>query len=108
MNKYEHADNSVKIFGGKPEQYLEIHELIDSNKVVTPSIFGRFFLHHFDVGLVILETIFGKNTKDKKVPVRHVLIQHLLEDYGCLVTFENHWLPVMDDVSQNWKHVKVF
>jgi hypothetical protein len=101
MNKYEHADSSVTIFGGKPEQYLEIHELIDSNKVVTPSIFGRFFLHHFDVGLVILEAIFGKNTKNKKVPVRHVFIQHLLEDYGRLVTFENHWVPAMDDLKRH-------
>jgi hypothetical protein len=99
MNKYEHAASSAKIFGGKPEDYEEFHALIDSNKTVTPSIFGRFFLHHFDVGLIILEKVFGKKIGPKKVPVKDLLAQHLLEDYGQLITFKDHWLPVLERSS---------
>jgi hypothetical protein len=95
MNKYEHASNSAKIFGGKATDYEEFHALIDSNKTVTPSIFGRFFLHHFDIGLILLEKVFGKNIGSKKIPLKELLAQHLIEDYGQLITFKEHWLPAL-------------
>lgn len=96
MNKYEHASNSAKIFGGKATDYEEFHAFIDSNKMVSPSIFGRFFLHHFDVGLILLEKVFGKNVGSKKIPVKELLAQHLIEDYGQLITFKEHWLPALN------------
>ena len=95
MNKYEHSAQSANIFGGKASDYETFHSLIDSNKTVTPSIFGRFFLHHIDVGLVILEHVFGKHIGPKKVPAKKLLIQHLLEDYDQILTFKEHWLPAL-------------
>jgi hypothetical protein len=91
MNKYEHADTSARLFGGKSKEYEEFHALIDSNKLVTPSIFGRFFLHHIDVGLPIVERVLGTHIGSLKVPTRSLFIQHLLEDYGCVPTFKNDW-----------------
>ncbi len=91
MNKYEHADTSARLFGGKSKEYEELHALIDSNKLVTPSIFGRFFLHHIDVGLPIAERILGTHIGSLNVPTRSLFIQHLLEDYGCVPTFEKDW-----------------
>ncbi|MEN9582964.1 MAG: hypothetical protein RL641_918 [Candidatus Parcubacteria bacterium] len=100
MNKYEHAENSAKIFGGKSKDYEAFHALIDFNKVVTPSIFGRFFLHHIDVGLLILEKIFGNKIGPKNVPAKQLLMQHLLEDYDQLLTFEKHWMPAIEETDQ--------
>ncbi len=95
MNKYEHSAQSAKIFGGDAQMYEEIHALIDSNKVVTPSIFGRFFLHHIDVGLPLLEKIFGEHIGKEKIPVKKILLQHLFEDYDQILTFAKHWFPAL-------------
>ncbi len=100
MNKYEHADNSAQIFGGKAKEYEDIHALIDSNKLVTPSIFGRFFLHHSDVGGPILKKVFGEKIGSKNVPVEHILIEHLLEDYNQVLTFRDHWIPALEEAKQ--------
>jgi hypothetical protein len=108
MNKYEHADNSAIIFGGKSEDYISIHELIDSNKLVTPSIFGRFFLHHLDVGGVILRNIFGEFVGTGKVPIEDILKQHLLEDYGRILTFESDWRPVLEANIKNLPQLRSF
>lgn len=93
MNKYQHAHQSAIIFGGESKDYLAIHELIDSNKVVSPSIFGRFFLHHYDVGGYILEHVFGKEIKG--VEVKKILLQHLFEDYGKVIFFKD-WVSSFD------------
>ncbi len=97
MNKYEHAANSAMIFGGDPKEYQPFHALIDSNKVVTPSIFGRFFLHHMDIGLPILEAVFGKTIGEKQIPAKDLLAQHLIEDYGQVLTFADHWAPALSE-----------
>mgnify|MGYP003552596844 FL=1 len=91
MNKYEHADTSARLFGGNSKEYEEFHSLIDSNKLVTPSIFGRFFLHHIDVGLPVVEQILGTHIGSLNVPTQSLFIQHLLEDYGCVPRFEKDW-----------------
>lgn len=97
MNKYEHAENSALLFGGNYTDYLPVHEIIDSNKTVTPSIFGRFFMHHIDVGLPILEKIFGKTIGDRSIPVKNLLAQHLIEDYGRVITYKDDWWPAIKE-----------
>jgi hypothetical protein len=97
MNKYEHSENSSKIFGGASKEYEEFHALIDSNKVVTPSIFGRFYLHHLDIGLPILIKVFGEKIGSKKVPTESLLLQHLFEDYGKILTFGGDWMPALKE-----------
>lgn len=93
MNIHEHAESSAKIFGGNSKDYLPIHEIIDGNKLVSASIFCRFFMHHYDVGNFLLNRAFGKILTTSNILVEHVLIQHLLEDYGQIVNFENDWCP---------------
>lgn len=97
MTKHEHADKSAKIFGGKSELYLPIHELIGLGKTKTLSVFRGLSIHHYDVGRLILEKIFGKivpGTED--VAVADVLAQSLIEDYGKILTFEEHWSKLME------------
>ncbi len=103
MKSIIHSNRSANMFGGSPENYLPIHEIIDWQKLfVTPLVFGRFFLHHVDIGLPIIESIFGKGLSVTKTPmklfkyhteVRYVFLQHIFEDFGGIVTFKNHWLP---------------
>jgi len=100
---YERAENSAKIFDGKPEQYFAIHRLIDSNKTVTPSIFGRFFLHHYDFGRVILKKIFGEVVEGTDAPVEEVLLQHLFEDYDMIPSFERDWMNAFTKVGSQIK-----
>lgn len=80
------------IFGeGHPGHYLPIHQTIDLHKIVTPTVTARFLMHHYDVGGAILAKMFGSNVPETRIPVRDVLIQHLLEDYGQVPCFED-WL----------------
>lgn len=94
MNSRLHAEHSAQIFGGKPEQYLAIHEMIDGNKVASSSIFGRFFMHHYDIGGEILYALFGKTIKVNskiKVDTKEILLQHLIEDYDQIPVLQN-WM----------------
>lgn len=82
---YIHALSSAKRFGGKPEDYLEIHNLMDSSKAVIADSRHRALTHtSWFVGF-ILEKIFGttiQNSDGKTVSVRDVGEQHILEDFG--------------------------
>ena len=90
MNHQDHIRNSVEIFGGQEKDYEDIHRTIDMNKLATASVYGRFFLHHVDIGGAILEKIFGKSFKSsegKEVATVDILKQHLIEDYEDLPKF---------------------
>ncbi len=79
-----HAESSANKFGGKPEDYIEIHNLMDSSKSVLADNRHRA-LTHTSWFLFILEKIFGTvitNSEGKKVSVRDVGEQHILEDFG--------------------------
>lgn len=80
-----HAQSSVKRYGGKPEDYLEIHNLLDSSKAAIADNRHRALTHNsWFIGHVI-EKVFGvtiTNSDGKKVSVRDVAEDHVLEDYG--------------------------
>ena len=79
-----HALSSARRFGGEPEDYLEIHNLLDSSKGVIADNRHRALTHNAWFLSVILERIFGSvitNSEDKVVSVRDVGEQHILEDY---------------------------
>lgn len=82
-----HAENSAKKFGGKTEDYLDIHELMDSSGEVFPDVRHRALTHHrWFIGKILVR-IFGetrKNSAGKRYSVREVAEQHILEDYGAL------------------------
>lgn len=97
MHSSGHAHNSSRLFGGSFKDYLEIHQVIDYNKLVSASVYNRYMLHHYDIGLAFLKAIHGNtiitsNTSIKKNKVSLALIvrQHLLEDYNDIPMF-NHW-----------------
>ncbi len=80
-----HAISSAKKFGGKWEDYVEIHELMDSSKAVMADNRHRALTHNSWFISVILPKIFGETFKRKSdngiVSTRDIAEQHVLEDY---------------------------
>lgn len=96
MNSWFHAKSAAKKWGGEPEDYLPIHEFIDSSKQVIGDVRHRSVYHH-TLGVFLCEKIFGKTItvksksgrKKVQVPVRLIAERHILEDLG--------WLPSPKD-----------
>lgn len=92
MNSWNHAQSAARKWGGRPEDYLPIHEFIDSSKQVIGDVRHRSVYHH-TLGAYLCQRIFGNTlTVTKKsghgthqVPVRLIAERHILEDLG--------WLP---------------
>lgn len=84
---YVHAKNSVRKWGGNVEDYLPLHQLMDSSKSVIGDNRHRTLTHNswFIGADGPLERIFGvviRNSDDKDVSVRDIGEQHILEDFG--------------------------
>lgn len=90
MNSWYHAKSCARKWGGAAEDYLPVHEFIDSSKQVIGDVRHRSLYHH-TMGVFLCERIFGKTLtipKDNgsvQVPVRLIAERHILEDLG--------WLP---------------
>lgn len=105
MKPYIHAENSVKKFGGKIEDYLAIHDFMDSSKAHVPDIRHRAIFHS-SFGCYIVEKIFGvtiTNSENRTVQVRDVAEQHILEDLGKIPTLQD-WLSEMNIKQWMTKH----
>lgn len=95
-----HAKSSARKFGGQPEDYLAIHQKLDSSKSVFPDNRHRALTHN-SWFLFILEDIFGvtiENSDGKRVSVREVGEQHILEDFG------NTFIPSAQDYLENLEY----
>lgn len=80
-----HAESSARRFGGKPEDYIEIHNLMDSSKGTIADNRHRALTHNAWFVGTILEQIFGvcfENSAGRTVQVRDIGEQHVLEDYN--------------------------
>ncbi len=95
---FEHAVSSAEKWGGTPEDYLPIHELIDSSKLAFPDARHRALTHNSWFITFILEKIFGPvitNTDGAKVPVRHIGERHVHEDYDDFMPSPQDFLARM-------------
>lgn len=93
MKPIVHARLSAKKFGGLPEDYLKIHDWMDSTKACLPDIRHRAILHS-SFGCFVAEQVFGTtitNSENKAVCVRDIAEQHVIEDIGFIPTIER-WL----------------
>ena len=59
MKPHLHAKLSVKKFGGTIEDYMDIHEFIDSTKAALPDVRHRAILHSA-FGCYLTEKVFGR------------------------------------------------
>lgn len=127
----KHAESSAKQYGGSLEDYLEIHEMMDSSKsahadnrhrVIFHSAFGAYLIqkifgmdfdkmkqlqHKYQLPDEFLDElvelfkhnrqngVHWKNSDGKKVHVRDIAEQHILED------FRMRFIPSLSDYLQN-------
>ena len=80
-----HAVSSAKKYGGKPEDYIAIHNLMDSSKSTVADSRHRCLTHTSWFIGEILEQIFGTvftNSDGKQISVRDIGEMHVLEDFG--------------------------
>ena len=104
MKPFDHAKNSVRKFKcGTIEDYLPIHDFMDSSKMCLPDMRHRALLHH-SFGIFVAERVFGTTitTSDgKQVCVRDIAEQHVIEDVGYIPTVEDCFegMPVNDTVG---------
>lgn len=89
-----HAQSSARLFGGKPEDYEEIHDWFDATKETFADYRHRALRHHSQ-GIFEAERVFGKtitNSSGTKVPVRYIGEQHVKEDCGGRIPTVADWL----------------
>lgn len=93
-----HAESSAKRFGGVAEDYIEIHELMDSTKAAFPNNGHRVITHNSWFVVHVLPKIFGHqriNSDGKSYSVKDVGEYHILED------FKNRFIPSVQDYLEH-------
>lgn len=91
MKPFLHARGSVARWGGKPEDYIAIHDLIDHSKIAMPDMRHRAVLHNA-FGCFIVERVFGHtitNSDGRQVSTRDVAEEHIKEDLGFIPSLED-------------------
>ncbi len=93
MKPHLHAKTSIKKHGGVLEDYLDIHEFIDSSKAHVADMRHRLLLHS-SFGIYIVQQVFGHvrtNSAGRTYAVRDIAEDHVLEDLGCIPSVDR-WL----------------
>lgn len=83
-NPLIHSKSSVRRWGGKVEDYLPLHELIDSPKVTMNNNSVRLLTHNTWFAYHIMPKIFGyniTNSDGKSVDVVDIAMLHIAEDF---------------------------
>lgn len=100
MKPYIHAQNSVRAFGGKVEDYLPVHDFLDESKAHFPDMRHRALLHS-SWGIYLAERVLGHtivNSDGRIVQVRDVAERHIIEDMGRIPTVQDYLqgMPMYD------------
>ncbi len=98
MKAYLHGRVHAKKYGGKPEDYADIDDFIDSTKQAVADVRHRAILHSA-FGCFIVEQVFGRtrvNSDGKTYSPRDIAEDHIQQDLG--------FIPSMDDYL---KHLEI-
>lgn len=99
-NPLIHSKSSVKRFGGKVEDYLAIHELLDSPKTTMNNNTSRTLTHNTWFCYHIIPKIFGYNiinSDGKSVDTVDIAMLHVAED------FRMKFVPTPQDYLKHMK-----
>ena len=94
-----HSKSSVKKFGGKEEDYINIHNWFDETKAWIGHSDHRVFRHHSE-GIFECEKIFGVsfiNSDGKEVFTRYVGEQHVREDCDGYIPSAKEWVTILEN-----------
>lgn len=87
-NPLIHAERSARRWGGTADDYLSLHQWLDSTQTHFPDVRHRMILHN-SFGISLAEQVFGMaivNSADKRVFVREIAARHILEDVDFIPT----------------------
>lgn len=90
---WHHAISSAKRFGGRPEDYLAVHDWFDASKAYLADFRHRALRHH-SLGVYWAERAFGvvlPTSSGREVPTRPVGERHCVEDLGFVPSLAD-WL----------------
>ena len=93
-----HSKSSVKRWGGKVEDYLPIHELLDSPKTTMNNNTSRMLTHNIWFCYHIIPKIFGyniTNSDGRSVDTVDIAMLHCAED------FRMQGIPTVQDYLEN-------
>lgn len=100
-NPHIHSISSVKRFGGKVSDYLELHRFLDSPKVTMNNNTARMLTHNTWFIYEVIPRVFGYNivnSDGKSVDTVDIAMLHVLED------FRMKFVPTVQDYL---KHMEV-
>lgn len=89
-----HAESSARRYGGVAEDYLPIHDFMDSSKGAIGDNRHRALTHTTWFLSNVIERVFGHtitNSNGRKVSTRMIAEDHVLEDYG------GRFIPTVQD-----------
>lgn len=92
MKPYCHARNSVKKYGGAIEDYLPLHNFLDSSKAHVADMRHRAILHS-SFGCYLAEQVLGvyfSNSDGSTVQIRDLAEDHILEDMGKIPSVKDY------------------
>ncbi|MHB8123973.1 MAG: DUF6915 family protein [Desulfuromonadaceae bacterium] len=116
MKPYIHSKIHAKKYGGKPEDYADIDDFIDSSKSSLADVRHRAILHS-SFGCYIVEQVFGRtriNSDGKEYSTRDVAEDHIQQDLGFIPTMGQYlknmtiqpWMSGTMKSNQR-KHIKL-
>ena len=83
-NPLIHSKSSLKRWGGKVEDYIKIHELLDSPKATMNNNTSRMLTHNTWFAYTIIPQIFGyniTNSDGRSVDSVDIAMLHIAEDF---------------------------
>lgn len=92
MKPFIHSQLSVRKYGGHVDDYLDIHEWLDSSKAHVPDMRHRSVFHH-SFGIYLAQEKFGHyrtNSDGREYSVRDIGEEHVLQDMGTIPTVQDY------------------
>jgi len=93
MHPLDHAKTSASLWGGKPEDYLPVHEWMDAPKEHFGDWRHRAMRHHSQ-GIFECERVLGRTiqlSNGRTAMTRYVAEQHVREDCAGIIPSMSDW-----------------
>lgn len=106
MKPLQHAQISQKTHGGCWQDYIEVHNFLDSSKAACAHFKHRFLLHHRE-GIELGIKVCGQNlvnSEKKIIETGQILTEHLTQDLGKVVCVEDWARDLFPQTKDSFYH----
>lgn len=103
MTPFKHAESTARKHGGNAIDYIKIHDWFDETKQYTGDWTHRAMRHH-SAGIQWAIEKFGHvvlNSDGKRIPVKLIAEQHVMEDCGFVPTIQD-WMKPLKGNPERW------